>query len=354
MLDLLPPIFSRFSMHDLFMLPGMFMETGTSAGSRTRFAGNPKPQPAYPLVPAVITVVTIIVFSVIFSALHYTGRLIITLAVVESPPSIHLPLDDEEFDRDTRKPTQEEGEKYITSSIRGTIRHLREQGGSLALWRGFFPVMALGVAVNTVRGIAGTVFSIFPEFIGRILAGAVAAVLTVRLAVGCTHILISAPSSKRWYRRILSTPWSQAKRTLNPEIILSIFTSIITEMTLFLFHSSLPIAIKAVFGAALFIFSMIVAVPISIILVRMQASLLPDSEEGIVSFDRTFGVEGALDMRSAWRSFRGQGKRLARVVWRVIAGLSVVLVVMGAVVGGEWALVLRGMKVAGDKVMPAQ
>jgi hypothetical protein len=61
---------------------------------------------------------------------------------------------------------------------------------------------------------------------------------------------------------------------------------------------------------------LLLVVPASIILVRVQASLLPDTDEAIVPFDKTFGGKVDLDsadgcnqlaILDAWRSFGWAG-----------------------------------------------
>ena len=69
-----------------------------------------------------------------------------TLVAIESPPSIRLPTSTDEEDQQgagITSSTESGGDstpatsRYITSSIRATLCHLRREGGFFSPWRGF-------------------------------------------------------------------------------------------------------------------------------------------------------------------------------------------------------------------------
>jgi hypothetical protein len=94
-------------------------------------------------------------------------------------------------------------------------------------------------------------------------------------------------------------------------------------------ESSLPVKVSMMLLS--FAVNLFVVLPLWIVLVRVQASLLPDTQEAIVSFDRTFGKEGsdALSFKEAVRSFKCKGwQRLMMLVGKmvvIIAGLAAVM-----------------------------
>ena len=71
--------------------------------------------------------------------------------------------------------------------------------------------------------------------------------------------------------------------------------------------------------------TLLIAVPANVILFRCQASLLPEGEQTIVPFDRTFQLESVRDrghasMAEAWRTFSGAAwKRLVALYVKVTA-----------------------------------
>jgi hypothetical protein len=99
-------------------------------------------------------------------------------------------------------------------------------------------------------------------------------------------------------------------------------------------RSALPVFIVGVVVAIL------VRIPAVVTLARVQASLLPDSEETIVPFDRTFdgkvvpeivGGSGVIGMLDAWKSF-GWSSRISLLkvfakIWAIEAALFALFVI---------------------------
>lgn len=120
-------------------------------------------------------------------------KAILTLAAVESPPAIYLPLGAEDLlNERNRKPAAVLGittqGAYVTGSIRGTVKHLRTQAGALALWRGWNANMFYVLAVAALRTILTGVFGSFlPMAIARPVAGVLGFVALTRFAMTCTQ-----------------------------------------------------------------------------------------------------------------------------------------------------------------------
>merc|ERR1711977_201986 len=71
------------------------------------------------------------------------------------------------------------------------------------------------------------------------------------------------------------------------------------------------------FGVVL---TFLVVIPANVTLTRVQASLLVDTEETIVPFDRIFGGTGMIGMLDAWKTFDWAARiRLVKTYLKVIA-----------------------------------
>lgn len=86
------------------------------------------------------------------------------------------------------------------------------------------------------------------------------------------------------------------------------FVSILGEELLhYGMHSNLPCAAKSVLLAASLFVSILVTLPFMVALIRVQASVLPDNQEGIVPFDRSFGVTDGMTALSFGQAMKSVG-----------------------------------------------
>lgn len=113
--------------------------------------------------------------------------------------------------------------------------------------------------------------------------------------------------------------------------------TVATELCYYGIDSSSPRArvILLLSGALISIF---VTFPCMVALIRVQASLLSDNQEAVVSFDRSFGVTdatGAIDFRQALGSVGCAGWK--RIYWVAIKATSI-LVVVSALIGVAFVL----------------
>ncbi|KAI9837931.1 MAG: hypothetical protein M1838_004709 [Thelocarpon superellum] len=293
---------------------------------------------------------TLVAWMTVALSIRYTvGDVMATLAMVETPATeMDLPTDadaDEDADEPdapllskdekamgTEKVKPTPGERLgvkpapITSSIRGTARHLRAQAGRFARFRG----IGLYVIYNlALFHLAAFIRPISPS---HYVADGAATVLVAPLMMIWTHVVISKPSSKAWFRRLPSrlavikvlpatTLFALAEQValglperLHYRLGLNRVPLDLTTMSAAEAHQAAGVVTAkalAVFAACLFSFVMIL-IPAGVTLTRVQASLLPDSEETIVPIDRTFngavtpelvGGTGKLAILSAWRTF---------------------------------------------------
>lgn len=221
----------------------------------------------------------------------------------------------------------------ITSTIRSTMKHLRAQAGR---WSGF-----RGIASAVVYGLLEVVLSTFLASLGSFilpftilrffLAAIVTNVALAGLDMTWTHIVISAPSTRPWWQRIPSL--SRVKRIIVPTAIYTFLelTSRYTPQLLFMAFIFKPdsqdpssveyamleirknvITSWVIIHIVQLILYIFIVFPALITLRRVQASMLPDEDEAIVPFDRTFngkvqpvvaGGSGAISMRDAWKTF---------------------------------------------------
>ncbi|KAG0641598.1 hypothetical protein HOY80DRAFT_718538 [Tuber brumale] len=190
-------------------------------------------------------------------------------------------------------------------------------GGSC---RAFLPgSLAVSLVVLHWEGSIWFARSIFPPFHGYSMCE--------RILTMNQSIVISKPQSATWFTRLMSTPWSTARKTLPALASATLLIRLSTE----LIHSLAAVAVdgrtRAIAILAPFLLYLGIALPVSVAMVRVQASHLPEDIEPIVPFDRTFGKidDKDLTLGEAWRSVGMRGwKRVARMFVK-LAPVAVVL-----------------------------
>lgn len=227
--------------------------------------------------------------------------------------------------------------KPITSSNRGTVKHLQKEAGWTAPYRG------LGVAlVHSL--LSHGIYS----FISGILGGSnlsaalgfiVAQMLLFRLNMFWTHVVIARPMSKVQLFKTLYRD-RRAKKALLPTFhwafvhvaISYVLVTMTSVMGLDQVHNAhqdhkmaCNVAAKGllvfVTGVALVLF---VYLPANVALTRCQASLLAEEIESIVPLDRSFGGNvdthaPRLRLKDAWRTFDWNARvRLLKVYAKTI------------------------------------
>lgn len=273
-----------------------------------------------------------------------------TLAMIETPAAEVTFTESDEPDNTLDKEQQESlleqaptvtitPIKPITSTIRGTLKHLTAQAGRTSRWRGLVPAIVYSFA-------AGISFNLFDALIPRgfpvrlMVVNVFAALPIARLHMAWTHALISMPSNLRWYQRI--TPLSTYKQLWLPTIVSNTATvyAVYAIGMFAYFISSLSIegsmarldkgeaissgdvaaavaSIVGVFVFAIFV-GLFVVLPAHVTLVRIEASMLPEDQDTIVPFDRSFGGRvqpkvlggtGAVSFMDAWKTFNWEARR---------------------------------------------
>jgi len=276
----------------------------------------------------VMLISTTVVYLFALFAIEYTfGRVIPTLVMIESPQdSISFePLATEDpYSTINKDPEQTSKPQPITSSFRRTLRHL---GGFRARFRGLGIFIVNALAVQWIAGI----LSVLPliNLLPRAFSNVVALVLCAQLSLTWTHIVISEPSPKTWFRRL--APVKMWKKVAIPTAVFALAEQTAVYIPIYMcilaglvdkdakqIVDSSPtqktaMSFKAigilVFGLLL---TFLIVIPANVTLTRVQASLLVDTEETIVPFDRSFGGKvipeivggsGMIGMLDAWKSF---------------------------------------------------
>lgn len=280
--------------------------------------------------------------------------------MIETPTATAFtvdPIESEEADApllsaDEKKPATTEPElfyvktKPITSKIRTTIQHLKAEAGPWSRFRGLQVALVYHFVHHMLFQFLTALFG--GNMIAHSLAAVVTAVFLCRLQMLWTHVVISAPSEKKWYRRFPTV--DQRKKILGPTAVWAIAeqAAIYVPVTLFyafnlegyyqnpsgfgelseMQQKSVMLASFAVMMSGL-VTAVLVVFPANVTLKRVQASLLSEENDTIVPFDRTFGGKvqpevvggkGVVSMLDAWRTFDWAARfRLVKLYAKIAA-----------------------------------
>ena len=184
-----------------------------------------------------------------------------------------------------------------------------------------------------------------------------------------THVVMSNPSSKSWWRRLPS--WKASNKLFLPTAIwataeqLALYVPAVIfntyglnryaedpshyrEVAPEVFAGDLISVFTCVIVALFIVFAIVF--PAEVTLTRVQASMLPDEDEPIVPFDRSFGgkVEpeviggtGCVGMLDAWKTFDWAARiRLIKLYVKVATLQIVTMFLFMGVLVGELKLIM--------------
>ncbi|KAL8689475.1 MAG: hypothetical protein Q9218_004868, partial [Villophora microphyllina] len=326
--------------------------------------GDNKPF-GHPHAVAAALVITGLAWFFAASAISYIyGGVVATLTMIETPTATAFKVDPatepEEADApllsaDEKKSsttTTTEPElfyvktKPITSKIRTTIKHLKAEAGPWSRFRGLQVALVYHFVHHMLFQFLTALFG--GAMISQSFAAVFSAVILCRLQMLWTHIVISAPSEKKWYRRFPSI--EQGKKILVPTALWALAeqATIYVPVTLFFLFNlegyysdpasfkdlsemqqkSIALASFAVLMSGL-LTAVLVVFPANVTLKRVQASLLSEENDTIVPFDRTFGGKvqpeivggkGVVSMLDAWKTFNWVARfRLVKLYAKIAA-----------------------------------
>ena len=269
--------------------------------------------------------------------------MVATLTIIETPTAtafkVNPPQSDEVdaplLSADEKKPLPTEPElfyvktKPITSKIRTTMKHLVAEAGPWSRFRGLQVAIAYHFAHQMVFQLFTLLFG--NQMISQSFAAIATAVVLCRLQMLWTHVVISAPSEKKWYRRFPSV--HDGKKIIFPTALSAVAEQVAIYIPVTLFaafdlegyfqnpaefgkysdmqQKSVMLASVAVLMSGI-LTAFLIVIPAHVTLKRVQASLLPEENDTIVPFDRTFGGKvqpeivggkGVVSMLDAWKTF---------------------------------------------------
>ncbi|KAL7950287.1 hypothetical protein V8C42DRAFT_194856 [Trichoderma barbatum] len=292
---------------------------------------------------------------------------VFTIIEDENPPAyepVALPSNGDGFDEEaaagsaTTKPT-DGAARTVTSSLRSIDRLLTSHGGFRANLRGFMCALTQSV----LTGIVASVFSWGPV---KPFAELLASLVMVQFATAWVHIVISHPSPRRFWRRL--PPFKRAfDATWKAVVIYWAATQV---------HKWVPALLAGLIGfdapsldnltsgrgsealrdgdisymikVTVFVLLstmlyVVVIIPARVVVVRIQASLLPEDEDPIIPFDRSFdgkvepavvGGLGYATIADAWSTF-------SKAAWRrVVILYAKIMAIFVAVSLLSWIIVL--------------
>jgi hypothetical protein len=240
-------------------------------------------------------------------------------------------------------------QKPLTSGVRVTLRHLKAEAGRFSPWRGVLNFLLYQILFTIVANIFIAPFqssAIRPVFV--ILASAGTGVLLALIHAAWTHKVVGVPTDTWFWQRML--PRSAWKHLALPAAVAAsaeYVTVYIVQVAVYIFKLNQPekhSKTSAVFStisivALFFLASLFIIMPAHVTLTRVEASLLPEDQDTIVPFDRTFagkvvsfmaGGSGCIGFADAWKSFDWEARR--RLVKLYLKGVAISFVVIIAFV----------------------
>lgn len=207
------------------------------------------------------------------------------------------------------------------------------------------------------------------SMLSRSFVSIITSIVLCRLQMTWTHAVISMPSTKPWWRRfpslkagkniILPTAvWALAQQ-VSIYIPGALFAIVLDTFQRPGIYGGNPQTIQKIALAQIFCVFLIfvgtvilIVIPADVTLKRVQASMLPEEDEAIVPFDRTFagkvqpkilGGTGAVSMLDAWRTFDKEARiRLIKLYVKVFAVQMATTIMFIMVLVGELRLIMGG------------
>ncbi|KAK7912146.1 ubiquitin carrier protein [Apiospora marii] len=313
-----------------------------------------------------------LVIPLVLYVVYTLGLVLPTLAAVESNEATYepVPTRDEKTDSKDEKsplaaaPEAEEAGAIkrapITASIRATQKHLRTV--SSAGWRSLFRGLGLATIIHILSGFIVAPMMMALPGLPAIVPMFLVDVLLVQLNTAWVHSVISTSAQPWWHR--LPPFGATLKATILP-ICGVVGSAALTSglPTLVLLAMGRPMVEHKIPGSGLIVrtvekqtpadyflafaiwlgMMIFAAYPALIVLTRVQASLLPDSEETIVPFDRSLGrttpqPRACQVMRDAYHSYSGSWGRFYKLVAKSFVVAVAIFVGFQTLVGVEYGL----------------
>jgi hypothetical protein len=319
---------------------------------------DPEPKQPFPFMGILIVYASVAFLSLITGCVGYVyGKVVTTLAAIEDPnPDVYVRIDDDHAPLNPEG-TGDDGaevppQKPVTSGLRSTISHLTARAGRLAPFRGLLLYILTGIAISIITSPISATFQIYGSAVARF----VAEILLSNLRVAWIHIVISEPSTKSlwsripsWRKTVVKIAPAAALRSLASQVVTFIPLAIALSTGVFDYSSGRSPAVTLSGGLGLLalclVLYVLIQVPAEVTFIRVAASMLPEDDETIVPFDRSFGGkvtpeivggQGKIGIVDAWRSFSwGSRMRFVSIVGKVFLLQAVLGLVFGAILFAE-------------------
>lgn len=119
--------------------------------------------------------------------------------------------------------------------------------------------------------------------------------------------MITPPEATYWWTRYCKTSWAQANKTVPAILIWATSIQLISELFALAAKTDIPSGARISIFIINILLYIVIAIPATILLIRVQASALPDDTPTIVQFEKTFGQDtsdtgGVLTVQKAIKS----------------------------------------------------
>lgn len=255
------------------------------------------------------------------------------LTIVEAPASVALPLDSEALLDGVDRPDEElhaTPSRPVTSSLRLTVKHLKEKFGVFGLLHGLRAYIVYNIAFTIVVGLLHVVLSpVFFQPVPYIIAIPIGALITAKLSMALTHAQITMNGTYEngqninIFRRTGKILWNQVVTTFPSLFIIYLATDLVMVLpTFWRGHTAVLVALPF-----LYILSYGLQFWFKIVLVRQQASAVPSEQETIVAIDRNFGLDVDGDRVL---TFQEASVNIKKDLWRILKmGIKVYAILFG-------------------------
>ncbi|KFA67732.1 hypothetical protein S40285_00941 [Stachybotrys chlorohalonatus IBT 40285] len=310
-------------------------------------ATEPGSEPNQYELPSWTWLVVLLGLAIVFPALlwlDYTVEKVwpvFAMVEDENPPPYEPVALDDSAAVDTAEPVMHGESGAVSSSARGIHRLLMANGGIRANFRGFFCLAAQVLLTVLLMGFfVGTLGPIYTP-----LATLIASLTLVQFSTAWVHIIITRPSELHFWSRL--PPFSRTFNATWQAVCLFWFATEIhrglPRLLVYVFNlqnpglvhprdldSSLAWGVPVIVITSLLSFVFII-IPAQVVLIRVQASLLPADAETIISFDRSFQglVEPAIASGKGYATISQAWATFSRAAWRRLVILYAKIFVIG-------------------------
>jgi hypothetical protein len=265
----------------------------------------------------------------------------------ESPPPYEPVALDENAATSAEEPAFSGDVAAISSSVRSIQRNIHANGGLTANFRGFFCYLAQLLAYLFILTIFFPIGSAYSSF-----ATLFVPLTLVQLSTAWVHIVITRKSDLHFWSRLppFARTFNATWKAVTIHWAATEFCRWVPMVTMMIMGVQSPslnnsdqvsidpdmawaLPLSIVLALIPFIF---VVIPAQVVLVRVQASLLPADAETVIAFDRSFGglVEPVIATGKGYATVSQAWATFSRAAWKRLVILYAKIFAIGIVVSG--------------------